>query len=434
MVSTATSIRQTIESEVSTGVRLPGDRLPSVRSLATELDVSPNTVASAYRQLRERGIVLGRGRQGTIVAPLNRPSTNQVTIVPDGVIDAMRGSPDPALLPDLAPAFAHATSSPQAAYGDELLDSSFAQAARSMFEADGIDATNLVVTSGAMDSIERVLVANNLRPGDRVGVEDPGHVPVHQIVRSMGLIPVPLEVDEHGITPAALTRSLTQSLAAIIVTPRAQNPTGAALNEDRAAELSEILRVHTDMLLIQDDHAGQISGAPWHSLTPPGDRHVIMRSLGKAFGPDLRVSVSVGDALTIDRVAVAVSNGPGWVSHILQRSAGYLLTDDSTAKLVRNAAEVYTDRRNRLISRLSDYGVAASGASGINVWIPTDDEQATVEAARAAGFAVRAADAYRLNTPPATRVTISLLDEKQIDDLAEAIGTSMRTTRHSPAV
>ena len=283
-----------------------------------------------------------------------------------------------------------------------------------------------------MDAIEKILVANDLRPGDRVGVEDPGHVPVHQLIRAAGLELVPLAIDEQGIVPDALTEAMSKPLRALIVTPRAQNPTGAALTAERAADLSERLSRHADLLLIQDDHAGAISGVPWHPLTPPGARHATIRSLGKSLGPDLRISVSVGDALTIDRVGVAVSNGPGWVSHLLQRAAAYLLTDIDTVELVRTAAASYTDRRERLISALETYGVASWGPSGINVWIPTVDEQATVEAARVAGYAVRAAGAYRLHSGPAVRVTIANLDHDQIDELAAAIALSVSGRDHSP--
>ena len=434
MATTATSIRDRIEADINAGVRRPGERLPPVRTLATELNVSPNTVAAAYKQLRGRGAVTGRGRQGTIVAPLSRPTFSQLTPVPDGVIDALRGSPDTRLLPGLAPAFAAATNGLEVGYGEQLVDDGFAATARDMFERDGVGASNLTVTSGAMDAIEKILSANDLRPGDRVGVEDPGHIPVHQLVRARGLQLVPLAIDSEGIMPDSLSKAFEQNLAALIVTPRAQNPTGAALTQQRAAELSNVLSNQPDTLLIQDDHAGAISGADWIPLTPPGDRHAIIRSLGKSLGPDLRISVTVGDATTVDRVSVAISNGPGWVSHILQRAAAHLLTDKATVKLVAKAEQSYADRRTRLISALAAYGVDASGPSGINVWIPANDEQAIVEAARSGGFAIRAADSYRIESRPAVRVTIANLSREQIDSLASVIATASKRNHSSPAM
>lgn len=45
-----------------------GTRLPTVRGLATDLGVAPGTVAKAYTQLEEAGVVQGRGRSGTFVS------------------------------------------------------------------------------------------------------------------------------------------------------------------------------------------------------------------------------------------------------------------------------------------------------------------------------------------------------------------------------
>ncbi|MEV1329068.1 GntR family transcriptional regulator [Micromonospora costi] len=50
--------------------RLPvGTRLPTVRQLAADLNLAPNTVARAYRELEGAGLLETRGRNGTFVAP-----------------------------------------------------------------------------------------------------------------------------------------------------------------------------------------------------------------------------------------------------------------------------------------------------------------------------------------------------------------------------
>lgn len=56
-----------IRREVEVGRLLPGQRLPTTRSLAADLDVAVNTVAKAYHELETEGVVEGRGRQGTFV-------------------------------------------------------------------------------------------------------------------------------------------------------------------------------------------------------------------------------------------------------------------------------------------------------------------------------------------------------------------------------
>jgi DNA-binding transcriptional MocR family regulator len=425
--TSARTIRADIESRIAAGDLRTGDRLASVRDLAVDLGVSPATVAAAYRELRLRGMVAGRGRQGTRVAPARRVEAGFQSNVPVGLVDATHGSPDPNQLPALGPALEFAASFPQPSYGGPLVEPMLVEAARAHFESDGIDCSNLIVTSGAMDAVERVLSAFDLRIGDRIGVEDPGHIPVHQIARSSGLELVPLPVDDHGITPDGLQSALRGGLAAIIVTPRAHNPTGAAFTADRAADLSTLLAKEPATALIQDDHAGLISGVDYHPIAAPGPRWATMRSLGKSFGPDVRVSLVVGDDQTMHRVTVGLSNGPGWVSFILQRVAAYFLADAVTMQLLSDTAASYERRRNLLIDRLADHGVRATGASGLNVWIPTPREHGALDAARQAGYAIRSGSTYQLTAERAVRVTISSLSDQHIHEIADAIGSAHQT-------
>ncbi|GGK68050.1 GntR family transcriptional regulator [Ornithinimicrobium pekingense] len=60
-------LRAQIIARVSDGTLGPGDRLPTVRRLAGDLGIAPNTVARAYRELEADGVLEGRGRSGTFV-------------------------------------------------------------------------------------------------------------------------------------------------------------------------------------------------------------------------------------------------------------------------------------------------------------------------------------------------------------------------------
>ncbi len=61
-------LASTLAERIHRGSLAPGARLPTVRALAEDLDLAPNTVAKAYRALEEMGLIEGRGRRGTFVA------------------------------------------------------------------------------------------------------------------------------------------------------------------------------------------------------------------------------------------------------------------------------------------------------------------------------------------------------------------------------
>jgi DNA-binding transcriptional regulator YhcF (GntR family) len=61
-------VRSAVEQAVADGTLPPGTRLPTVRALAANLGLAPNTVARAYRELEALGLLDGRGRRGTFVA------------------------------------------------------------------------------------------------------------------------------------------------------------------------------------------------------------------------------------------------------------------------------------------------------------------------------------------------------------------------------
>jgi DNA-binding transcriptional regulator YhcF (GntR family) len=71
-------LRSALASRIASGRLAPGERMPTVRDLARELDVAPNTVAKAYRDLASAGLIAGRGRRGTFV------SEGQSTALGDG--------------------------------------------------------------------------------------------------------------------------------------------------------------------------------------------------------------------------------------------------------------------------------------------------------------------------------------------------------------
>ena len=421
----AESIAANVEESISHGALAPGDALPPIRELAGRLGVNANTVAAAYRLLRDRGAVETAGRRGTRVR--HRPATTPRSLlgldVPAGVRDLSTGNPDPALLPIT---FARIPQPRPLLYGEPAMSPDLVEYAHATLTADGVPADHLAVTSGALDGIERALAAH-LRPGDRVAVEDPGWANLLDLLAALGLSAEPVRVDDDGPLVVEMARALGRGVRAVVVTNRAQNPTGAALSAVRADELRDLVS-GADLLIVEDDHCAGISGAPLHTLAGSTGRWVFVRSASKAYGPDLRVAVLAGDRRTVERVHGRLRLGPGWVSHLLQDLAVGLWSDDTAARRVLEAEKQYTGNRTRLCDALAERGVAAHGRSGLNVWIPVPDETIAITRLLNMGWAAAPGTRFRIRMSPGVRVTVADLSQHEIDPLADAIAEAVRAT------
>ncbi|MFC8090154.1 aminotransferase class I/II-fold pyridoxal phosphate-dependent enzyme [Streptomyces sp. NPDC057301] len=423
----AADIASSVERAVGAGELEPGQLLPPMRELAVELGVNPNTVAAAYRILRERGVIETAGRRGSRVRP--KPATTwreSIRVdVPEGVRNVAAGNPDPALLPPLAKAFTAAAEQNDrepVMYGDEAVDPELARSARAAFDADGVADGPIAVASGSLDVIERVLAAH-LKPGDTVAVEDPGWGSLLDLVPAVGLRTAPVGVDDEGPLPDDVRRALEAGARALIVTDRAQNPTGAVVTAARARALRSVLTDHPDVLLIEDDHGHGIVDLPLHALAGTTRSWAFVRSAAKAYGPDLRLAVFTGDPVTVDRVRGRQRLGPGWVSRIGQRALVRLWAEGAVDPTTVAAA--YAARRDALIAALAERGITAHGRSGMNVWIPVPDETGAVARLLHAGWAVAPGARFRMSAPPGIRITVATLAADEIAPLADAVATAV---------
>lgn len=87
-------LARAIRGRIYRGSLGPGARLPTVRELAEQLELAPNTVAKAYRSLEEDGLIEGRGRRGTFVAERlpARPPDRELRLAEAAEAFARRGA------------------------------------------------------------------------------------------------------------------------------------------------------------------------------------------------------------------------------------------------------------------------------------------------------------------------------------------------------
>jgi DNA-binding transcriptional MocR family regulator len=366
--TTAAEIADSVRALLERGALRPGALLPPVRELAATLGVNRNTAVAAYRQLAQAGLVVSRGRAGTVVAGMD--AVAQEGYASDTVLrDVGTGNPDPALIPDPSAALATVAGRP-VLYGEPVIDRGLERWARKWVAPD-LDGSEfrITITSGAVDAVERLL-AQALTRDDAVALEDPCFLASIHIVRLGGYRAVPVPVDAEGMTVDGLRAALAAGVRAIICTPRAQNPTGASLSARRAAELRAVLVDHPYVLLIEDDHYSMLSQRTSETLISPSHRRfALIRSVSKFLGPDMCLAIAATDPETAERLAMRLSPGTTWVSHLLQRLTLAQLTDADAVARVAAAGAHYAERNAAFAARLRAHGIPIPDTEGLSLWV-----------------------------------------------------------------
>lgn len=415
-----------VSRAVRDGAVPAGTRLPPIRTVATELRLSPTTVSAAWALLARSGTIRTDGRRGTTVADRHRPGTLRYQRALDRDtafrLDLSTGVPDPALLPDLSRALGSVTAA--ATPGSYLDDPVLPELAAVLRAQWPFDPDDITVVDGAMDGIElatRVLVGF----GDRVAVESPGFPPLLDLLEASGAEVVGVPIDASGMSADGLRAA--GPVTAVYLQPRAQNPTGTSLTPARAAELADVLR-HSAAAVIEDDSAGAVAVTEAISLGQwLPERTVHVRSYAKSHGPDLRLAALSAPDDIARRITGLRQLGQGWSSRLLQRLLLALLTDPHSVQSVARARDEYATRRATLAAALAGHGITVGGSDGINLWVPVADETAAVVrlASQGIGVAPGAPFAVLPGQLPHLRVTAGLLAEGQ-PEVAAAIASAAR--------
>jgi DNA-binding transcriptional MocR family regulator len=408
---TAAEIFDSIRTLQHAGQLAEGQALPTVRALAARLGVNRNTVSTAYRRLAAAGIAATHGRRGTVIR--QPPSIGEQEGFAAGAPphDLGSGNPNPDWLPDLAALLA-ARPPRKRLYGEAPVDPQLEALARERLLGDCPRRFELDLTHGSVDALERLLCG--LVPGDKVAVEDPCFVSSINTLRVAGFQAVGVAVDDQGMRADELQRALAHGARAVIVTPRAHNPTGASLTAARARQLRAVLARHPQVRVIVDDHFSQLAVSPYHHVVPPAtQRWALVRSVSKIYGPDLRLAFVASDAQTAQQLRLRLARGTNWVSHLLQDAVAACLSSAKVARQVARARDGYAERREMLAAALRDRGIdVVLPADGLNLWLPMGEESPAVAAALARkGWIVRSGEAFGVRQPAwGLRVTVSGMD------------------------
>ncbi len=407
----ANAVCQAIQS----GQLKPGERLPTVRALASDLGVSLTTVTAAFRSLAENGWTrgeIGRGTfvaqraayvaaetsvsvPGTRVSPRIKNPWRRRTLV--SLMERLRssfpratncsfGGPDPSLLPlklikrYWVAAFNDVTNRDlQYKTVDPIEALTEVLPVRLVADCIPVKSGDLLVGTSAQ---QFMMLATNVisrleGPVEPVvAVEQPGYCTIFDAWDHAGVRMIGVETDGNGALPESVELAIRNGANAVLLTPRAHNPTGASWAPERLRALGDVLSRYPHVLAIEDDHFGDIAEESAGSLLGDArveDRVIYIRSFSKSIAPDLRLSVAAARPRLKTLLEQAKTHADGWSSRLLQRVLAGVLQDDGLPSWLDRVRSTYRTRRERVAGIVANCGIRGvvvwPARDGVNLWI-----------------------------------------------------------------
>jgi len=370
-----------------------GQRIPSSRSLASELGVSRFPVLNAYAQLLAEGYFESRVGAGTIVSrslpdplplPPNRPIGARPSATWSGDRPVSRRS---SLMPRLDPApwlrgwgafgvgqvafdefplqiwsnlvarRCRKISARSFHYGDQMGSGIFRETIASYLRTARslqCEAEQIMIVSGSQQALElsaRVL----LDPGSHVWVEDPGYLFAREVLALAGCRLVPVPVDKEGLDVAAGVKRCRKARAAL-VTPSHQFPLGVTMSASRRLQLLDWAQ-KCGSWIIEDDYDSEYryESQPIASVQglDANARVIYIGTFSKVLNPSLRLGYVVIPSDLVDRFIVVRRAMDICPPSFYQEVVADFIGEGHFARHIRRMRVLYRERRSSLVDSIS---------------------------------------------------------------------------------
>ncbi len=384
----------------------PGDKLPSVRKVSNELNVSAKTVLQAYAVLEAKGRIISRQRSGYFISAFegkDRSTEDNARIIPlpavvtlntmattmmrnareKGIVNFSMLAPANELLPvtrlnrsvnaSLAGMGVDNYQYPMVTGHPRLLK----QIARQTFEWPNVlPVDKILVTNGCMEAINLCLDAV-AKPGDIIAVESPTYHGILESLEIKGLKAIEIGTDEkNGLRPDDLFTALSlYKITACVFMPSCHHPLGCSMPENNKKEVVRMLG-ERNIPLIENDVLGELSFSKSRRLPAKAydkyDNVMYCSSFSKTLAPGFRIGwISAGkyhEAVRKLKWAANIST-----TGILQEALGHFL---DSGRYHAHLSKLRLDLQQNLVkyqSAISNYFPEEIKmqipAGGLSLWI-----------------------------------------------------------------
>lgn len=360
-----------IKREIQSGRLESNSKLPSKRKLSKHLEISQNTIESAYEQLITEGYIISKPKKGYYVSELQ----GVINISQNNNIDYNKGIARKKYKYEFFSSRVDLESFPYTIWrkinkdiineeNKNLLQIGHSQGDKNLREAisnylrfsRGVNssADNIVIGAGT-EYLVQILI--NILGNDKIyGMEEPGYYKIRKILRTHNIEVKPINIDNQGIDVDSLSNS---NVEIIHITPSHQFPTGIIMPISRRMQLLSWANEKCDRYIIEDDYDSEFrfEGKPipaLQSLDTMG-KVIYLGTFSKSFAPSIRIGYMVlpGELIKIYRKNFSFLACT--VSRMDQQSLFRFIEEGYFERHLNKMRNIYRKKREFLVSLIKKY-------------------------------------------------------------------------------
>lgn len=440
-----------IKSEIRAGRMEYNDKLPSKRKLSAYLNISQNTIQTAYDQLIEEGYIVAVPKKGFFVSPLDNildlnlksvvNSIEEIAAMDELEYDFSYHGVDHESFPFSI--WRRLTKEAINEYDLDLLKPGSSQGSRELRisiakylrHSRGVNCSpeEIVISSGT-ESLFQILI--QLLGQEYVyGIENPGYEKLNLLFKSNNAKFKTIDIDKKGMKIEEIEKSGVDILC---ITPAHQFPSGGIMPVTRRIKILNWAYENENRYVIEDDYDSEFkySGKPIPALfgLDTYDRVIYMGSLSKSLSPSIRVSYMVLPEILLKKYREKLSFIVCPVPTIEQKVLQSFIEYGHFERHINRMRNIYKRKREVLVGELADYigKVDVLGAdAGLHLLLRVNNgmsEEELVKKAFEVGVGVYGISKYYYDKSSLDSVSTVLLGYAGMEDedIRKAIGKLLR--------